>query len=259
MQVSLTGLTAFALQASTAAVSADAMPRMGAAESAAAAADDSTALQQMPAWQQRRQQPQRRLSGASMVQHEAQSQRPQAGSQGLYRPKRRHYGYGEKLAAAALWAAATGRGQSAQLRQCLTYSEIRLKALATAQVGSCAPGWSPGCAEATAPHSLTAIRKPDKRNPSAEPCCACRRSRLLHLARRQDSQEAQSAAHCSSGPAPQSPSWPLPWCPSPVQKTGCLCLPSMRPVHTREPEVGSTMFPSCLLHWLSGGERFACN
>ena len=157
-QHSLTSLAGAALQAGTAAVSAEATPRMGAAESAAAAAGDSTALQQMPAWQQRQQQPQQQQAepspeappaGQLPLQHEAEPQRPQAASQGLYRPKRRHYGYGDKLAAAALWAAATGRGQSAQLRQCLTYSEIRLKALATAQVGSCVPGWSAGGADAT--------------------------------------------------------------------------------------------------------------
>ena len=155
----LTGRAGAALQASATAVSADAMPRMGATLSAAAAAGDPTALQQMPAWQQRQQQQQLEPSleaaavGRLPLQHEAYSQRPPAASQGLYRPKRRHYGYGEKLAAAALWAAATGRGQSAQLRQCLTYSEIRLKALATAQVGSCVPGWSAGWADATTQHS----------------------------------------------------------------------------------------------------------
>ena len=145
MQLSLTGLAGAALQASTTAVSADATPRTGAAESAAAG--DSTALQQMPAWQQRQQQqqqaepsPEAPAAGQLPLQHEAHSQQPPAASQGLCRPKRRHYAYGEKLAAAALWAAATGRGQSAQLRQCLTYSEIRLKALAAAQVSSCVPG-----------------------------------------------------------------------------------------------------------------------
>ena len=155
-QHSLTSLAGAALQAGTAAVSAEATPRMGAAESAAAAAGDSTALQQMPAWQQQQQQQQQAEpsqvappAGQLPLQHEAHSHQPQAASQGLYRPKRRHYGYGDKLAAAALWAAATGRGQSAQLRQCLTYSEIRLKALATAQVGSCVPGWPAGGADAT--------------------------------------------------------------------------------------------------------------
>lgn len=156
LQLYLTSLAGATLQASTTAVSADATPQTGTAESAAAAAHDSTALQQMPAWQQRQQQqqaepsPEAPAAGQHPMQHEAPSQRPQAASQGLYRPKRRHYGYGEKLAAAALWAAATGRGQSAQLRQCLTYSEIRLKALATAQVGSCVPDWSAVCADATA-------------------------------------------------------------------------------------------------------------
>ena len=146
LQLYLTSLAGATLQANTTAVSADATPRASTAESAAAAANDSTALQQMPAWQQRQQQqqaepsPEAPAAGQQPMQHEPPSQRPQAASQGLYRPKRRHYGYGEKLAAAALWAAATGRGQSAQLRQCLTYSEIRLKALATAQVGSCVPG-----------------------------------------------------------------------------------------------------------------------
>ena len=103
--------------------------------------------------------------------------------------------------------------------------------------------------------SLTAICRPDKRTPSAELCCVYRRNRLLHPSRRQASQVAQPAAHCTSGPALQSPSWALPWCPSPVQQIGCLCLPFMRRVHTPEPEVGSQILPSCLVHWLSCGER----
>lgn len=39
----------------------------------------------------------------------------------------RHYSHGQKLAAAILWETASGKSQPVRLRQCLTYSEIRLK------------------------------------------------------------------------------------------------------------------------------------
>ena len=38
-----------------------------------------------------------------------------------------HYSHGQKLAATMLWEAASGKSQPVRLRQCLTYSEIRMK------------------------------------------------------------------------------------------------------------------------------------
>ena len=42
----------------------------------------------------------------------------------------KHYSHGQKLAAAVLWETASGKSQPVHLRQCLTYSEIRMKNLA---------------------------------------------------------------------------------------------------------------------------------
>lgn len=109
---------------------------------------------------------------------------------------------------------------------------------------------------------LTAICWPCRLKSSDEPSCACRQSQLLHQARRQASQVAQSAAHCTSALALQSLSWALPWCPSPVQQTGCPCLPFMRPVHTPEPEVWRQLLrilPCALAElWCSGPEHHFC-
>ena len=44
----------------------------------------------------------------------------------------KHYTRGQKLAATILWEAASGKSQQVRLRQCLTYSEIRMKNLAAA-------------------------------------------------------------------------------------------------------------------------------
>lgn len=41
----------------------------------------------------------------------------------------KHYNHGQKLAAAILWETASGKSQPVRLRQCLTYSEIRMKNL----------------------------------------------------------------------------------------------------------------------------------
>lgn len=41
----------------------------------------------------------------------------------------KHYSRGQKLAAAILWETASGKSQPVRLRQCLTYSEIRMKNL----------------------------------------------------------------------------------------------------------------------------------
>lgn len=48
------------------------------------------------------------------------------------KPCHRHYTRGQKLAATILWEAASGKSQQVRLRQCLTYSEIRMKNLAAA-------------------------------------------------------------------------------------------------------------------------------
>lgn len=47
-------------------------------------------------------------------------------------PHHKHYTRGQKLAATILWEAASGKSQQVRLRQCLTYSEIRMKNLAAA-------------------------------------------------------------------------------------------------------------------------------
>ena len=46
------------------------------------------------------------------------------------KPHEKHYSHGQKLAATMLWEAASGKSQPVRLRQCLTYSEIRMKNLA---------------------------------------------------------------------------------------------------------------------------------
>ena len=43
--------------------------------------------------------------------------------------RHQHYSRGQKLAAAILWETASGKSQPVRLRQCLTYSEIRMKNL----------------------------------------------------------------------------------------------------------------------------------
>ena len=50
------------------------------------------------------------------------------------KPLKKHYSHGQKLAATMLWEAASGKSQPVRLRQCLTYSEIRMKNLAGAEV-----------------------------------------------------------------------------------------------------------------------------
>ena len=50
------------------------------------------------------------------------------------KPHEKHYSHGQKLAATMLWEAASGKSQPVILRQCLTYSEIRIKNLAGAEV-----------------------------------------------------------------------------------------------------------------------------
>lgn len=52
------------------------------------------------------------------------------------KPREKHYSHGQKLAATMLWEAASGKSQPVRLRQCLTYSEIRMKNLAGAEVSS---------------------------------------------------------------------------------------------------------------------------
>ena len=52
------------------------------------------------------------------------------------KPREKHYSHGQKLAATMLWEAASGKSQPVRLRQCLTYSEIRMKNLAGAEVPS---------------------------------------------------------------------------------------------------------------------------
>ena len=50
------------------------------------------------------------------------------------KPHEKHYSQGQKLAATMLWEAASGKSQPVRLRQCLTYSEIRMKILAGAEM-----------------------------------------------------------------------------------------------------------------------------
>ena len=50
------------------------------------------------------------------------------------KPHHRHYSHGQKLAASILWEAASGKSQPVKLRQCLTYSEIRMKNFASAEL-----------------------------------------------------------------------------------------------------------------------------
>lgn len=50
------------------------------------------------------------------------------------KPHQEHYTRGQKLAATMLWEAASGKSQPVRLRQCLTYSEIRMKNLAAAEM-----------------------------------------------------------------------------------------------------------------------------
>ena len=49
-------------------------------------------------------------------------------------PQNKHYSHGQKLAATILWEAASGKTQPVRLRQCLTYSEIRMKSFAKAEL-----------------------------------------------------------------------------------------------------------------------------
>ena len=55
------------------------------------------------------------------------------GDKGLHH---RHYSRGQKLAAAILWETVSGKSQPVRLRQCLTYSEIRLKNLSCKETAS---------------------------------------------------------------------------------------------------------------------------
>ena len=50
------------------------------------------------------------------------------------KPQQKHYSHGQKLAATILWEAASSKSQPVRLRQCLTYSEIRMKNLAEAEL-----------------------------------------------------------------------------------------------------------------------------
>ena len=82
---------------------------------------------------------QARTSGLASISSSAYAQRRTSdAASAMFRdavkPQHKHYSHGQKLAATILWEAASSKSQPVRLRQCLTYSEIRMKNLADAEL-----------------------------------------------------------------------------------------------------------------------------